>query len=462
MRLKEDKSLLVGKLIIAVSFLTIVLTYFTMREKKDSVYRFLHLLPYGHAVIMLVFVPFTKNMLKYPAQWCIYLLYFIRNCMTPIFMYLANYDSVIKINSGAAVNKAIVLMLYETFTVYLVMALWEKRKQISSHIKIRISPPLFNKLLVLLGAIIVVCLLLAPMLRSSYESIFHLSRLISVAGVVNKETLGGARAFYTIGQVCISVFRLLITIVALWAVRKRTENPYMAIIAAGVVAFVQCMFLGAQLLYFFYIMGYIFFLTIRLFPRTKKILISGTAVLFPLMLVFLMMTKLQLNSANVWGSMGKSLNAYLPGVANIAGVIENVSERSLRTVFADFYTMIPFRNSIFGLQVQNLSDIFNEANQCQGQILPLLGESYYYFGAILSPILSVLFAVGAMKANEKMNYAKNCITYAVNVMMMLYLSTMILCKNLILFGSLFFSTLLPLWVFSLVTEKSYSFKNIEK
>ena len=147
-------------------------------------------------------------------------------------------------------------------------------------------------------------------------------------------------------------------------------------------------------------------------------------------------------------------------IANVAGTVRIERVNLLKTFFADVYTMIPFRNTLFGLQVKNLSDIFNEFNNVAGQIMPLIGESYHYFGAFFAPVLSMFFAQGTIWANKKMYLSKHIFSFGTYTMFRLYFSSMLVCKNLILFGSTFTSTLLPMIIMCKFVGDKYDFTNL--
>ena len=94
--------------------------------------------------------------------------------------------------------------------------------------------------------------------------------------------------------------------------------------------------------------------------------------------------------------------------------------------------------------------------------MPLIGESYHYFGVLFAPILPVLFVKGAIWANKRMITAKHIFSFGTYTMFMLYFSSMIICKNLILFGSTFTSILLPMIIMCKLVDDEYYFENLVK
>lgn len=76
----------------------------------------------------------------------------------------------------------------------------------------------------------------------------------------------------------------------------------------------------------------------------------------------------------------------------------------------DFLKAIPFGNTLFALRETYSQIYFNLMNDTTGQIPTTIGSGYYYFGFLLSPIYSVVFARMAYKMGQKANQASNAIS----------------------------------------------------
>lgn len=464
---------LVEKVVILTIAIGIILeTVILSNSASNTVYQYLFLLPLLHGVIMILFFIKSRLMLKYPAQKIIYMLYFLRNVVTPLLLMKNKYNLGIIITSKSDVNFSIFLMIYETFMVFLTLS---QRKKIRIFMKKRkgknyfidrkiIKQKTFNYLLATLTLITLILWLVVPELRKSYGSLFDLTNLIQVANnVVKDDLVTSSRIMVTIGGMLLTFCRIFVSLWLLYKIRIHSDNTKIGILAALIISLIQMCFIGAQLMFAFYILLLVLFTTIKLWPNSKKFMFSFFGTIIFIALIFVMFIKGGFNSLDdFFRSLGGYLQAYLPGIANVAGTVRIERIDLFKTIFADIYTMIPFRNTIFGLQVVNLSDMFNQYNHVAGQIMPLIGESYHYFGVLFAPILPVLFVKGAIWANKRMITSKHIFSFGTYTMFMLYFSSMIICKNFILFGSTFTSILLPMIIMCKLVDDEYYFENLVK
>ena len=107
--------------ILFISIFIIAITIFLSGDASNTVYKNLFLLPLIHGIIMIIFFPKTDDMLKYVGQKIIYILFFLRNVVTPLLLPMNNYKLGIIIKNQADIDFSIFLMLYETFMVFLVL-----------------------------------------------------------------------------------------------------------------------------------------------------------------------------------------------------------------------------------------------------------------------------------------------------------------------------------------------------
>lgn len=464
---------LVEKVVILTIAMGIILeTVILSNSASNTVYQYLFLLPLLHGIIMLLFFTKSRLMLKYPAQKIIYILYFLRNVVTPLLLMKNKYNLGIIITSKSDVNFSIFLMIYETFMVFLTLSQskkirisMKKRKKKNYFIDRKIiKQKTFNYLLATLTLFTLMLWLVVPELRKSYGSLFDLTNLIQVANnVVKDDLVTSSRIMVTIGGMLLTFCRIFVSLWLLYKIRIHSDNAKVGILAALIISLIQMCFIGAQLMFAFYILLFVLFTTIKLWPNSKKFMFTFFGTIIFIALIFVMFIKGGFNSLDDFSrSLGGYLQAYLPGITNVAGTVRIERIDLFKTIFADIYTMIPFRNTIFGLQVVNLSDMFNQYNHVAGQIMPLIGESYHYFGVLFAPILPVLFVKGAIWANKRMITAKHIFSFGTYTMFMLYFSSMIICKNLILFGSTFTSILLPMIIMCKLVDDEYYFENLVK
>ncbi len=102
-------------------------------------------------------------------------------------------------------------------------------------------------------------------------------------------------------------------------------------------------------------------------------------------------------------SFSRRFSSYFSGVNVVSGVFN--MERSLvyrfRYFMYDIFGTIPFSTTLFGISNVKIQTFFNSYNDSQGQIVPTIAMGYYYFGYILSPIYSIIFATVAYKVGRR-------------------------------------------------------------
>lgn len=435
---------------------------------KIQTYEWLFLLPFSNAVILFLISPWSYRIYNNVAKTLIFILYLLRNVITPIFMYLGEYHTVIGA-TGEEVKFAITLMIYETLIVFIILVTVDKVKFINQNYKLSNKSKIkklrvLKPLMILLTFFSIFALYKVPMLRDNFKSIFNSDEVANIANITNKEMLVGGlnRIIYTSGQMIINFLRLLLSVWVLGFMKKKTNNKITVTITILFLIGIQSLFITSQAIYIVYIVALIIIVASKLYPNILNTLKKIIPLFVLIFISTLFVTKLKIND-NVLSTneiLSASFQAYLPGVTNNAGILNIPSHEKISYLLGDIYYTIPFRNSIFGFNIVDLSNAFNVYNGVNGQILPLLGQSYYYFGFILAPLLPAVFVIGAIWAYMKANYAKDLFRYSAFIMLMLYFSTMGITKNATLFGATYFTTVLPMLILSHFVEKDYEFENL--
>jgi len=448
-----------------VALIIIFISINTYQFGAKGIYRNLFFLPLIHGILMLTFFLKTNKMLIYPSQYIIYITLFVRNVITPLLILNSTIRKSITFLDTNTINLAIFIMLYETFVIFLLLA--NKEKIIYKNTRYSFGKIIcwgnVGKTIIVLSVICLMFWVFLPSIKNSYESVFNAKQLIAIAYNVDKESMMmSSRTLYTLGKMLILICRYLLTIILLFWVRKKTNKSSYGIFIALIILFLQIQFIASELIFVLYISIFVYFITIRLWPESKRslIFILGTLSCFGILVLAYIKS-----GATSWGlfrnELGTILQAYFPGVINLSAVLVLPRINIIDRLFSDLYSLIPFRNSLFGLQVVNLANYFNMNNNMTGQILPLIGESYYYFGIILSPLLSSVFVIISINANEKMNNCKDVLHYGIYLLIMIYFSFGCVCFNFIICGQTFMNTIFPMMIICFFKDKKYLFDNLQ-
>ena len=155
------------------------------------------------------------------------------------------------------------------------------------------------------------------------------------------------------------------------------------------------------------------------------------------------------------------LQSYFPGVYNLANVFSIETDISkFHSLFSDFYTMIPFRNSVFGIEVDlNTSEIYNARNTIRGQIIPFIGEAFYYLG-YLAFIVPILIIKGAFYYYTKANKTTNIFEFTIYIYITIFFAISPILYHDTILGSFFFTIAIPLLI--LLKFNNIYFKSLNK
>ena len=133
------------------------------------------------------------------------------------------------------------------------------------------------------------------------------------------------------------------------------------------------------------------------------------------------------------------INAYFTGVDNVAAMFNVPSGYESESFCAGVLGAIPFNSTLFGNHGNKLQHYFNVFNNAYGQIPPTIGAGYYYFGTIISPIISGLFVLMSMKYYKAANKEDASLKYVAHIF----------CSIVFALGTVMYSPSITLaWYFS--------------
>ena len=149
------------------------------------------------------------------------------------------------------------------------------------------------------------------------------------------------------------------------------------------------------------------------------------------------------------------LQAYIPGLSNLTGVFRMSDIPKETTLFYDFYYMIPFRKTLFGIPGDFRSVIFfNNSNGVSSQIIPCIGQCYLYLG-ILGSFISAFPVWLSYWLSSKINIKLRTVDYII-IYACVYCALTPFLYNYTILGSWLFMSLLPAFIVMyspLITKK---------
>lgn len=201
---------------------------------------------------------------------------------------------------------------------------------------------------------------------------------------------------------------------------------------------------------------------IYLFPSYKKTV--GASILIPLaaLMIFSSLVK---NGGYVKGSTtvaesaegtfgATNMDVYCNGLGNVNATFQlaNInSDINVTTVAVDFLRSIPIINHYVPKEITS-TYVFHKAVGRDDQILPLIGQSYAYFGFLLAPLLTILIIMLVRRLDYRFYYNSSYKKYAY-AFAVVWIAASPMCHNLSLIFMWLFIRIIPFYAVLALTDK---------
>ncbi len=439
-----------------LSFLACITTgIIILLDNRPGFMNCIGFLPLCHGFIQLITSKRKENLVDVLVRF----FFFIRNCMTPLLMFLTNYETpTINIRFENFLLKAIVLLLFETICVFLLMRyvkvpILRNQKESS----LLLNNCIIVNLLLGVGLLITVLIYFAvPETQDTFVSILDPEAAFLLAVMSDEiEGPGGInRILYTLFGFLFSFYRLILPAFIILMTKRYIRSSIIGVCLSLLVISTQFLMITERTMTTLINITVLALFVIRLYPNGKKFLAFGFGTVFVLVSLFFIAMKSNSESSSFLTSIGTisfALQGYIPNVSNLVGAF-NLPSWKLSYLLSDIYGMIPFRNTIFGFDFGvNTSELFSERNAVRGQILPLIGQGYYHFG-ILAPILSVWLVKIAIVSYEKCKSVSNPYLYIYYIYLSIFAAMTPFMYFFGVFGSTFLSGMIVIFFFSKIYE----------
>ncbi len=371
--------------------------------KEQSYYSIIYLLPVTYLVCIVLFAVVFREIDQNLGVLAIILLEFIRMVLTPLFMQNGNFSSPFKgVISQQDIEAGIGLMCYECFVLFIVLAVrvskYSNVNQEKSEISI-VPPSAFLKIAIyFMTAYILVISLLFPKVWLLYSNVLHFSDSDFTTVTHTVSSIAGnaiERALFTLFKMFLDIDRICLPMLIMLKFRNKYGERISGVLLCVLFSAAQLTLISSTTARSVIAALLLLYLTTKLYKRyTKLIYICGiSGIIFLVVAYFL----IRFNVGSRYGDnileySSNILNAYFSGLANVAAGFNLPDGKESATFWGALYSAIPFNSTLFGLTVEKLQPLYNEANNSYGQIQPMIVEGNYYFGMIFSPILSGFFA----------------------------------------------------------------------
>lgn len=395
-----------------ISVLTVLVCIIKNDVQEKS---FLAFLPLGFFTCSLIFYKNYFYIMENIPLLFIQGLYFVRLTILPL-LYSFNTDMQLfegSVSITNSFNHACLLMLYEFFAVQFVIYLY---MHVVRHRKNRITswyvPINITACIIIILALIILCITFVfPQYAINFKTIFKLSdagfTLADESVGYTTGTIG--RVIKTLYSMGFQILRVLFPAYIIHKLYKRNpENKWITFFLI-VFCILQFMFLTSTFAEAIISCLAIILYYIVLYPKKKKnafifLCISTIGMVFLYFVVRYFVnttTGLYHKDSGPIIYAAQIINAYFTGIDNVAATFNILDGNQGEAFSSDVIGAIPFNSTLFGGHGNKLQYFFNKSNHSYGQIPPTIGAGYYYFGTVLSPIISMLFVYMSLRYYEK-------------------------------------------------------------
>lgn len=406
--LHSDNMLYVALMIVAFFAVFVSAERVDVPEKQR-----MFLLPLGYFLVSLLFAVNYKQLTVNIPKLIIQSMFFVRLVLIPL---LYSFDPGRQLYEGKAsvsgsFAEACLLMLYEYVAVQAVIFFYEHTRHRIREDKVHFTSFDVCKVAVLcLGVYIAVIAIAFPDYTTPFRTILELDEVdFATSSRLEVLQIGSiGRILRTLFSLAVQLFRVLFP--AYWIRVCYQRN-------AGRVA-TLVMVLGCVLQFFFLTSTFaeavitslaLIMYYLQLYP-TKRRTTFGFLVLSTVGIIVLYFGVRFFVKGIGGGQYVKDegflaysrqiLNAYFGGVDNVAAIFNVPDGYEIEAMRAGLLGAIPFNSTLFGDIGNKLQHFYNEFNVSSGQIPPTIGSGYYFFGAALSPVLTMLFVYLSLRLHD--------------------------------------------------------------
>lgn len=401
------------KIIAIVSFAVFIIVFFT--EGVPNHYSLLTVLPLVYSVSAFVLANSLLNSSVNVATIIIGGLTSVRYVLIPLLMILGNQHTIMKLGIVQNANYGILLMIYEcvTITIAIIAAY---RKFYTANIEYDFTPYFDKKIFKIIFLLFLFCVFMLatnPMLLNNYMTIFTMNQEeFTMGNRIEQESVGSLmRILQTLYTVVFNIVRVMLPIYIVGYLANKKKSNIFVFCIVMLLVFIEFMMITATFAEAIVSALIILLAVVKINKPLGKLI----AKFAPLGVVFIVVGwfiarmqvseitghESQFSGNNLIETLCATFSAYFTGVDNVAAAFNMSTETRWEHFFDTLQVTIPFNTTIFGKANEIIQTLFNASNGTIGQIPSTIGDGWYFFGPILAPFFSFLFAYNAIKYNIK-------------------------------------------------------------
>lgn len=456
-------------LIINVSLLSAIFVF--LSSYQEEYYKYLFLLPFTFFVLSAFSVNIYKHLLTKTSITFLIGGYGLKMVVLPCIMVLGDY-SFIGNNRKILQNMdtAIFLMCYEYFLVYLILLfsctknnMQHKLEPVEGQYLLK-KPNLLKPIVLLIVFYQCVTFLVYPVFIHYYrllvpvdmETHIKLNQLrIGIRDVVPSVVYWSHLFFVSISQVIIPFF----TIYFIYTKQLHKKKNATYILLSFLTIFAFSIIVTPEYATTIQVSLSLLIFIIFLYPQIALKVIMSLITIGTFIVTFALIIKTTnggYTSESTGQYLSQLLQAYFNGPINVAASLDLIPLSGLTCIIGDVGSAIPFLGYFAKELPLSSKDfnyvIYNHSNYAD-QIIPMLGQGYYYFGFVFSPIFSVLIVISSLSLEKKIILSENYFQKYIYIFCCIYVSISPIMYNFTIFLSGVFSQIIPCLLLCWASEK---------
>lgn len=453
---KRQIILLFAGLFSLLVFLYCLLVYYDVRNQ----YHLISVLPLIYGIVSLfLFLSPNISFLKILCVLC----YAVKMVIIPLFVFLSG-DELLYRSANPRLSdyipEAVVLQCFEIVSVAIFLLLYKDRKELKVQGQ-KYVYSFFNRradFWIKILFLVAICLLiLFPQFLYEFQPIVFSEQSQFVLWTQLANTVKDSMPIYVyyIGGWIISVSKLLLPFYFIVKISKGKQiKDWFKIVLSFIIVILSCSFTSAARAstIFTAIMSTV--LLQRIYVRQSEIILRLLVTVVGLGVVLFFISGLTVDSSNFADTILSKLNAYFAGIFNMSAVFLMDTSDKLEYLLGDLLRSIPLIRGFFtSLPMSYLE--FNTAlaldTEYNSQILPALGQGYYYIG-YLGVIFPLLMLRVSFLLYDKMLQTNDSFTFFALGMTFIYVFGGIYLYDAFLTLSLILHNCLPMLVIMKISQ----------
>ncbi len=436
---------------------------------RPTEYTCLFLLPLIFAMCSIVFCPIYELIPKNLGATLIIVLFFVRMVISPLFMSLGNYT--VSISKGVEYNTilAIFLVCYENLAVFFTLFFLQQKSSLND--KLLDSTTIKTESMqhrqkikrqykfLLIGVLMVLCFCIAytPALMKTYRTVFQIGDkfFTNYEDALITEQYGTsfvAKLSLVTGQYLMRASIILYPSIIIISCAN-TNKKFLKWVALCFTT-VPLFFIGgtiARSLIYCVVLLLLWNLLYNRHKMNQKIIKLFSIASFVVIGWWIFRSSVSSLERFVIDidSFSERFSSYFSGVNIVSGSfnLERTLDLRFRYFAYDFLSTFPYGNTLFGISHETVQPFFNAMNSSSGQIPTTIGMGYYYFGFVLSPIYSIVFAIISFNAaNQLIHRTTNPIKYVRLLLTVFQFGMGIIMYNIEITMTNYWTLILPLYL----------------